>query len=146
MEAPGVYEFMKTVIHQDHPVVREGQGGILAARRGAGARDQGPFPDPLGIVGRDDGMGARRVGAVAESPDDMPGVIQFDHPVVELIRDQHVAGLVEPVSGGGRPQTQEASGKGDQDGVGGEPEQAASGFARAKSKAHGGLLFKRDGG
>ena len=75
---------------------------FAAARQGrAGRRDAVPEisvrgPEPLGVVRSDDAVGAGFVRAVPELPHDGVRVrIDLDHAVVELIRDDDIAPVVE---------------------------------------------------
>ena len=86
----------------DHPVVRTAIDRIGAARQGragrrdAGSRDQREGTESLGVVRSDDAVGAGFVRAVPELPHDGVRVrIDLDDAVVELIRDDDVAPVVE---------------------------------------------------
>ncbi len=84
-------------VDEEHTVINA--AGLLAVRgpagRDAGARHQGEVPDALGVVGADDRARGGVARTVSKLPDDVASRIDFDDPIVELVGNEDIAGLIE---------------------------------------------------
>src|SRR6267143_1249315 len=93
-------------VDQQHAVVRAASRigavrrfGLTARRPGAGHQRQ--LADALRVIGADDGSWREVRRTPAKLPDDFAAGVDFDYTIVELVRGEVVAGLVELAVGVG---------------------------------------------
>ena len=66
------------------------------ARRRTGTSHKGERPDALGIVDAYNRPGGKIIRPAPERPEDVPGRVDLNHTIVELVRDEDIAGPIEP--------------------------------------------------
>ncbi len=103
-----------SLINEQDAIVGAAGFAILgAAWRDAGSSHQCEIAHALGVVGADNAAGGSIVGTVSPLPDNVACGIDFDDPVVELIGDQKIAGLVKfaglPLEGASQQQNSHAA-------------------------------------
>src|SRR5260370_40836971 len=87
-------DFAMVVHEQDAVVDAGGRAGRTRARWDAGAGHQSETTDALGVIGADNGGGAKVRGGSSELPHDVGSRIEFDDALVELIGDKEVLAVI----------------------------------------------------
>ena len=84
-----------TVHQQDAIISAPGRASRTGSRRDACSGHQSKIADTLGVIGAHNRGRTNVRWAAAELPDNFATAVNFDDPVVELVRDQNVPGLIE---------------------------------------------------